>query len=461
MWYVQLSRRDFFEVCLGGYDPAKLDARQISTVLTEGQRSPMIDAYWSQNPALHFGYPTMAVVPDGDEIDILTALNASPQAPTPFTALCRVISRTEAAEYFGASPLQSSDKLLPATVALAIVEAMLYSEGKLTIRTVSPAACRRTISYAWGRAAATGIPPSSLERLASRWIETYVFIGQIQEAVGVVKNTVHSLVDVLNVGVQLGHGILPSSPSAKMAHAVLSRDDFRLEQAWSELCQNIGLSVSLSELALCSREERGGYLQQALRISSTADSRSLVLPACAFLATRVAPDSLEHLEILRSTGKPEIALWYALYAALQYPVAILQLQNGLGSRVLRDIERVEDHFSPPTADISYKELGAISRLGVESIARKFSHTGEIEVEIVPLVTTSFSYHGRVSKASKEPHERQLSLDGEPREKVATLPLKEQIMEALSLIARLVDTTEISTSLESPQSSSKKPTRKKG
>lgn len=461
MWYVQLSRREFFEVCLGGYDPTKLNARQVSAVQTEGHRGPMIDAYWFQNPSQHFGYPTMAVVPDGDEIDVLTALNASPQAPAPFTALCRVISKSEASAYFGESPLQSSDKLLPATVALAIVEAMLYSEGKLTIRTVSPAACRRTISYAWGRAAATGIPPSSLEQLATRWIDTYAFIGQIQGAVEVVKSTVSSLIDVLNVGVQLGYGMLPTSPGAKMAHAILSRDDFSLEHAWGGLCQNMGLSVSLRELAQSSREERGGYLQQALRMSSTADSQSPVLPACAFLATQVAPGSLEHLEILRSIGKPEVALWYAFYAALQYPVAILQLQNGLGSRVLRDIERVEDHFSPPTADIAYKELQAISRLGIESIARKFGHTGEIEVEIVPLVTTSFSYHGRVSKASKEPYERQLPLDGVQQEKVVALPPREQILEALSLIARLVDSTDISNSLESPQSSSKKPVRKKG
>jgi hypothetical protein len=150
--------------------------------------------------------------------------------------------------------------------------------------------------------------------------------------------------------------------------------------------------VSLESLAAGTREERGTYLQQALRTASAGNLCDEVAAACAFLATQIAPGSLEHLEVLRGTGSAAVVLWYAMYAALQSPNEILSTQNGVGHRVLRDIAREEKRMSRPSADIAYSELKALERLGLESMARKFGHVGEVEVELVPFVTSSFSYH---------------------------------------------------------------------
>lgn len=461
MWHVQLTKRDFFEVCMGGVDPNKIGARQTAAITIGNGITSDIDVYWLEDPAIVYGYPTLVIVPDGEEVEILTALNSGPSTPSPFTALSKFFTRSEAHAYFGASLRPVNQALLSATVALSIVEAVIYSENKVNIRTVTPAACKRTVSYAWGKAVAAGIPSSSLDQIATRWAQAYSFVNNIPGAVENIYHNISPLIGILNVGIQIGDGLDPSEPAALMAHAILSESDSLKESAWKQLRSSLGLSVSLAELSNGSREQRGTYLQHGLQKAADADRNSTIIPACAFLATQVGPGSLEHLEILRALKSSELVLWYAFYAALQYPIATLFTQNSLGFRVLRDVKKVEEHFAAPTFDISFNELKVIARLGVDNVARKLGHAAEIEVEIVPLVVSSFPYQSSATKTvlKESPRDSQLTIDHLlPNPQKASLSPREQINRALDLISTLLN--DIPEPLESPQAPTKKPTRKK-
>ena len=63
---------------------------------------------------------------------------------------------------------------------------------------------------------------------------------------------------------------------------------------------------------------------------------------------------------------------------------------GVGQRVLRELAAISDPVSRPSADIAFTELRVLERVGIETMALRFGHVGEVEVELVPGVTSSFT-----------------------------------------------------------------------
>jgi len=408
MWNARLSRRELIELVLGASKPGDLNLRRTTGVSVSGDPES-IHVFWEHEPRGGIDLPNLIVVPEGADTELLVALNASPQAPAPITALARVITRKEAQELFGGALLDTTGDVLPMTVALAMAEAVLHSEGRLNIRQVTPAVCKRTLSYAWGKALALRAPASAVEKLPSRWVDTYALINTSTSSQSI-RATVGSLIGPLGTCAQIGLGIQPPGVVGKLAFACLMKDRLAQERAWQELSRGIDVSLPIDYIASATREERGAHLHRALRAAGPEATDENVFAACAFLATQVAPGSLEHLEVLRTTAHPAVVFWYAIFAALQTPSEILTGNGGVGIRVLRDLSKVEDHIARPTADIAFAELKALERVGIDSLARKFGHVGEVEVELIPLVTSSFSYHSRSSKARSESEGSETSLD---------------------------------------------------
>ena len=75
--------------------------------------------------------------------------------------------------------------------------------------------------------------------------------------------------------------------------------------------------------------------------------------------------------------------------------------GGLGLRVIRDVSRVEEPVGRPMADIAFSEVKALERVGIDVLGRKFGHLGEVEVELIPFVTSSFSFHARSARARND------------------------------------------------------------
>ena len=115
------------------------------------------------------------------------------------------------------------------------------------------------------------------------------------------------------------------------------------------------------------------------------------------------------MELLKINGTPAMVLWYALFAALQAPTDIVTGLPGVGQRILRELATVPDPVSRPTADIAFAELRVLERAGIETIARRFGHAGEVEVELVPSVTSRFSLQGR-NRVRAEPEQLPLEVE---------------------------------------------------
>jgi hypothetical protein len=457
MWHAELTRKEIVELCLGGYDPRLMRIDRTDAILITSF-SGNFDAYWMDNPATVPALPTMIITPDGEAQQFLVALSASPQAPIPFTALCRVLTREEARTQFNEPSEEFDETLLRATAVLCMAEAVLHSEGKFTLKTLGPAACRRTVAFAWARACATGARKNALDVLVRRWTETYALMGHSPSSLTSIGLTVNSVLGVLRALFFDRDGrSFHADGQLAIVQAIIAGNERAIAYAWQALARELSLSASLEEILAASREERGGFLQQALRLHATTKPGSSATVGCAFLATLVAPKSLEHLEILRSVNRPELVFWYALLASLQYPLPILTAYGSLGFRILRDIKRIDDPVSAPTADIAYQELQTISRLGLEALGKRLGHVGEIEVELVPLVSATFSFPSRTgrSEVQESPAREARSVNG------LNDQTRARIYDALNSIAKLIEEPPEEFALASPQAPARRSYRKKG
>ncbi|MGB8422442.1 hypothetical protein [Paraburkholderia sp.] len=407
MWSAQLSRREFFEFYLGS--TKAVEGRLRSTSQINVGIDSQLTLIWDANPLERFSLPSLVVVPEGDVEGVLGAVMAAPQAPSPVTSLTRVLSREEARQYFEEQVLPANDVVIPAVATLSVIEAILHADGRLGVRRLTPMICKRTLAFTWGRALMAGGTENSFRDLPQRWLDVYSTLNPPAAAQAARRN-IEALIRVLSIATQLTAGMRPHSLGAALAFNLLHGSKDSQEEAWRRLSVQLGKPVGIETLQSLTREERGSHLQEALRTLSSVPSSSQsayedLVAACAFLATRLAPGSLDHIEVLRAPEKPELICWYGLFAALQTPREILSMQGGLGFRLTRDIRRFEDKLSPPSADIAFSEFKILSRGSVESIASKLGHASELQVELVPYVTGIFTF--QTSNRNRMGDEQQL------------------------------------------------------
>lgn len=404
-----LTRKEFVELVIGARKTEDLKLSRVTGIEPIGDQS-LLYAYWQDQPIATLPLPHLLVAPASSISELLIAVNASPTAPSPITALCRILSREEASGLFQTSLLDTRQDVSSAIFALSIAEAVLLSEGRLVPRLASLPICKRTLSYAWGRGLAIQLPPELMEALPERWAETYSSLSGAGGH-GLTQSIVSDLIGPLGICAHLAMGLKPPGTLGELAYSTFHRDPRQQQQIWQDLSSQLDEVWSLRDIAAATREERGLYLQSALKLVSPGApaQRDEHVAVCAFLATQVAPGSLEHLELLKINGTPAMVLWYALFAALQSPIDIVEGIPGVGQRVLRELTAVSDPTSRPTADIAFAELRVLERVGMETMSRRFGHVGEVEVELVPGVTSSFSLPGR-NRIRAEPE--QLSIEAE-------------------------------------------------
>jgi hypothetical protein len=389
MWHLKFSKRDFIEFWLGSNKKVLGKARRSAFVETITD-DDAVSAYWGQEPSAEYFFPNVIVASESALAFIFTAVNASPTAPTPISAFSRVVLSSDAESYFLKSHMKLSDCSIAAIVAVSMAEATMHSDGRLGVRQLSSAACKRTLAYAWGKAVTAKTRERNFKVIATRWSETYSLINAPAASEGL-RSIISAEAGVLNAYAELSNGLPPSSDAGNLAYVLNSKSRSSLEDYWRRLSTALRFDISLEALSQSTREERGTYLQEALNFARSSPRNETLAAICAFIATQVAPGSLEHLELLKQSGNPEVVFWYALYAGLQSPNEIMAGLGGLGYKIYRDIASLEDQLSPPTSDICYEELKALERSGIGSVSKKFGQVGVVEVELLPMVTASFSY----------------------------------------------------------------------
>ena len=449
MWTASLSRREFLEVFASGPSDAVIRrARRLDMIVVLEAEKGSVTVAWGQQPLNNMSFPNLAVVRENEINDLLAALNANPNAVSPFSAFCRLVPFEASRAFLDAPPGEShvvTTAVIDAVAMLSLVEVQLHSEGVMKLRQASPAACCRTLSYVWAKALAAGTPESQLPSLSDKWMSTYAALNGGAPGAEVATVSRYAL-NVLKVAADAFHGKRSTSLAHRITEALVRADRIELGWAWSDLSAKVGVDISLDEIAKAPREERGSLLQKALQDHGSLTAAEDRDAARGFLATQVAPNSLDHLDILLTRSGPGAALWYVFFATLQNPIALLNAFGGVGRRLSRDIHDVESFDMPPRADIGFEEFEVLSRYGPDELGRKIGHSNQIDVELLPLVTGSFRFgRSQSSKPAATPDEIQS-------------PNAEEVMSNLLLISSIVNETMASMGAKTASPSPARPKR---
>lgn len=400
MWQAVVTRREFLDRVLSGQTGAisPINTAELFSSLPARKRELLIS--WRDDPRIDASFPTVAVMPDDELLDFFAALNASPSAPAPFSAFCRVISVSEAAQYSQhSSDTGGPRKILEALLGLSFAEAISHSGKLLKPLDLSPAICKRTVAYTWAKALANGVPLEQFNTLINGWFDALALTGA-GERIPPMREVIDSEGIILRTAVEIFYGLPNPNASAisMLCEALVDGHKDSIEHFWQKLTFDLPNPVTLSAISTSTREERGSMFQTTLNsLYSTAPKDERTPAICAFLATQIAPGSFEHFEVLLSQDDRRLLLWYSFFAALQKPKGYLGFSGGLGSRLLRDVDFLEAFSSGPVGDVSLRELHVLSRGGLESLSKRIGHSNEIEVEIVPLATGNFRFSSRQFK----------------------------------------------------------------
>lgn len=422
MWYRNCTRRELLDLLLAPLSEKMLSADYVSSLPKSISIKDNILLGWRRDPAIHVDLPCLAVVGDKDLPDLLALVNASPQAPTPFTSFCRLVSKSDFLAYGDSVGLDLVAPDLSPFISLSYAEALLHAEGQIKLADVSPAICERTLSLTWAKAMSKKIPFEQLANLTDAWIEAYLLSSDPHRNTRA-QETVSALFPVLRMLTELQLGLSAASAESELCLALMEQAKDRQETAWLSLTRNsLPEPVSIAAIGEATREQRGAFFQQAVRLGASP----FVL---AFLATQISPGSLDHMELTISQKDPSIVFWYAALASLVRPQAVMTLYGGQGLRLQRIASRDTNFEQNPQCDISISELRVLARIGFESLAKKVQHANEISIELVPLISGTFRFPAKLGRSSDgNEHER------EAREKF----YQDRTRDRLLSIARMLE-----------------------
>ncbi|GAB3789913.1 hypothetical protein GCM10028797_25950 [Dyella agri] len=206
---------------------------------------------------------------------------------------------------------------------------------------------------------------------------------------------------MFGVAAEVFSGLPPTTVMSSVCYEILEFGE-PSEDVWANLKSPVGESPSLKTLNAYAREERGSYLQAALASMEIARARPTdeEVAFCALLASRIAPGSFEHMNLLASFPDKRVALWYGFFAALQRRSQALRSYGGIGLRVRRDLLKAVKFSEIPSSDISLNELLVISRQGIDMMSKRLGHSNEIVVELCPTLEASFRFALKQEKAAE-------------------------------------------------------------
>ena len=164
------------------------------------------------------------------------------------------------------------------------------------------------------------------------------------------------------------------------------------------------------------REQRVAAFEHVSSTVMQGDARSAMSRAflLGYLASRIAPGTLEHLSLLRPLENrlPGVMLWYGLCAGLSGGNELVQRLGSVGNRIVRELRRRESVFDAPRSDVSIAELTVLKRSSDQNAVSSLATDGHLVVELFPHVnaTVRIGKRGTVAETpSVDVHELQATV----------------------------------------------------
>ncbi|HEX7287323.1 MAG TPA: hypothetical protein VF532_14145 [Candidatus Angelobacter sp.] len=402
-----VERRDFGDLLSPeGVRRLELDAeRDLRSVLSKRlPRELSILAVWAQNPRENDVLPALLVCDDGNETDWAAWITTFGAKIRPFSAFMRLVARSK----LETLTLDGKPSLKGFTwpVAGLILGEVLAASGlpDKSLETMPANACESTLSFSIFRAAAA----HPRFALWSQVIESWEAVRQLtrQHTRLIDSALVARVCSVIITSIGLAEGYNLVSP--KDLNLITACRELLRTPARSPLTlKMIPQFSSIEERMHGSREDRViafSELLHDLERSSPADS-DLTSFALGYLASRIAPGTIQHSSVLRPAIQkyPTALLWYGFCAGV--PSLEGRLQNpgwtpmefpASARRIARDLLRSESLLDAPSSDIAFLELLALARTGGDPLKGLITSTqGTATIELAPAISTVVNVGSKV------------------------------------------------------------------
>lgn len=407
MWTAAVNRKGLLDL-VGSRNPfCNLDIKQKKHASPELLNNKEILLIWRERPKVGSVIPEMIWVKEGKIFDFLAWVSTYLSSFHPFTAYCRVLDCGRIFDLLPKKESASLEKIEAVAVAVTIGEAITHFENR-DLKRVTPTAIMSTYSFAIARAYSIGLVNEYYNSVKKRWQKARDLTRQPKRALDV-----EEIDEVWKIIIELDsvrcHTEMKKIYSENFVRIVEACRELRLKgeignEKWLSLTGHWKRLEDVSVRMKERREDRVVWFEKFLKEIINLDyvDRKIASFVCGYLASRIAPGSIQHIELLRPYLEcfPSIILWYSLCAGLYPKNDVYNFDRGLGWRLLRDLLRCEEVYQKPTGDISLEELDVL--LDVERPDKNFraaSHN-HLVVEILPSVYTVVIWPG--DSATVEP-----------------------------------------------------------
>lgn len=394
MWYANLTRREVMDALVTGWRPV-LSKMKEEEIPSFSENSSYLVVWLEESASGVDSLPCLIASNEKSVGPFLAALISAPHLPFPVTSFSRILSADQLSSFALRRDSDCRAALLNGLACLAIAEASIYAGQDSQSDGIGASVCGRTISHAFGKAI-QAVPVGEIEEFLRRWVEVQAIASANSWTENGISGTLARIFDVcvsIDIG-EYGGDILVS-----LVHDAAKYGE-PTDASWQAVTGAALDGMSLQKFSSGTREERGIALQDILEdVAKSKNPSEDLLAACALVATRISPGTLDHLNLLLRGSNPRVALWYSFFAGIQRFGSALRQRQGRGLRILRDMKISRRIYSEPRADIAYDEFILATKFENESMSKRLTHSNEIVVELYPYVDVSFRYGKRADRGS--------------------------------------------------------------
>lgn len=405
VYSTMLDRRDFGDLLTAAgvsRRVVQVSARH-SDVLAERPLGQTILVIWSQDPRETVRLPELLVCEDGTEQDWTAWITTIAARIRPFSAYMRLLPYSQFKSLSAAVRLPVLGKLTWPAAGMILGEVLAGSGLPDTILDGLPAAaCTGTLSFALFRAAAVYADFSQWDELLDGWNFTRDVTRQRHR-----KEDADGVVRICAIVIEAAGGSVDARWRSR-SNRVLVDACRQLMKASNAMPPAL---FEIPQLRTAAKQMEGTREGRVIAFKEFTNSlgdqkvdSELTSFALGFLASRIAPGTLQHASLLTPLVRRYASshLWYGFFAGLsgeslsegEAQRSIVDLPAS-ARRAVRDLLRPESIFNAPTCDIGVQELAALAKTSKEPLGGVIaSSSGQVSVELLPLVATSISVAGR-------------------------------------------------------------------
>ena len=392
LWIVSGKREIFLDLASITAEAARISARPVQSASDLIPKEGQLCLVWSEYPQGLSELPH-AIVAHRATLDDLFAWSATyMRGVGPLSSYCRILLTNEAGLLFENLKHGTPPQVRSAFVGLIIAEVLVLSRYHLRLEDISLAACESTLAYLFARAIVLGRPSETCGSLPEKWlrVKQYTHPNALTPAV-------QGIVDTCKLVAELWGRDQVTLNDRDLVRGCLRQlvsDGQMTPRLVSRFVEWLGAPSPLDEaffrILELPPQERVDLFDKTLpvianNLRATQTERSF---AAAMVGSFCKPGSFQQYRLLRehSEKTPESMLWFGLIQGLQRTTDALDIGEGLGRRVLRDLLRDEQIADRPCSDINLVELEILSRGNpLKSVRTEIS--SQIRVEVQPAIYT--------------------------------------------------------------------------